>query len=207
MNKFKETCCFKPKTLNFWKSLIICFCLLCILGHWLEYGYCIFMDSVFHIVDSDYPVWSDPIYHPYWVYGFGAVFMTLAIEPLKEKIITKRKTIIGAILETLLIAIIISMLLELVFGLLVNQPNEFGIYPYWDNSKLPGNILGQAWIVNDIFIGIGACIYVWIIYPLIYKIFESLKPFASNTIFIIIIIIFLCCCGISYTQLITAGIL
>lgn len=110
------------------------------------------------------PVWTDPWYHPYWVYGFGAVFMTLLIEPLKERLILHRKTLWGAFLESLVIAILAAMVLELVMGWLINQPDPTtGEYPFWDNSQLPGNVFGQAWLVNDFFIGLAAMIYVWVI--------------------------------------------
>ena len=113
---------FAPRTWDFWRALIVCFCLCCILGHWLEMPYCWLMDRLFGIVADDYAVWTDPWYHPYWVYGFGAVFMTLLIEPLKEQLILHRKTLWGAFLESLVIAILAAMVLELVMGWLINQP-------------------------------------------------------------------------------------
>ena len=68
---------FAPRTWDFWRALAVCFCLCCILGHWLEMPYCWLMDHLFGIVADDYAVWTDPWYHPYWVYGFGAVFLSL----------------------------------------------------------------------------------------------------------------------------------
>ena len=88
--------------------------------------------------------------------------MTLLIEPLKERLILHRKTLWGAFLESLVIAILAAMVLELVMGWLINQPDPTtGEYPFWDNSQLPGNVFGQAWLVNDFFIGLVAMIYVW----------------------------------------------
>ena len=135
---------FAPRTWDFWRALAVCFCLCCILGHWLEMPYCWLMDRLFGIVADDYAVWTDPWYHSYWVYGFGAVFMTLLIEPLKERLILHRKTLWGAFLESLVIAILAAMVLELVMGWLINQPDPTtGEYPFWDNSQLPGNVFGQ----------------------------------------------------------------
>ena len=52
--------------------------------------------------------------HPDRVYGFGAVFMTLLIEPLKEaRRPVHRATLRGASPESLVIAIVIAMVLEL----------------------------------------------------------------------------------------------
>lgn len=194
---------FHPKTWEFWRSLITAFCIICILGHILEFSYCIIIDNVFDIIENDYAVWSDPIYHPYWVYGFGAIFMTFIIEPVKEQILKRRKTLKGAILQTFLVTVVISAWLELIFGLLINQPDQLGNYPYWDNSHLPFNILGQAWLVNDIFIGLGATIYVWFVYPLICEFYKISKN--ANLNFIIILICFSTCCLLSYSQLFNNG--
>ena len=161
---------FAPRTWDFWRALIVCFCLCCILGHWLEMPYCWLMDRLFGIVADDYAVWTDPWYHPYWVYGFGAVFMTLLIEPLKER--------------------------------LINQPDPTtGEYPFWDNSQLPGNVFGQAWLVNDFFIGLVAMIYVWVIFPLVCEGFSRLSPKAANVAFALIIVGFAACVTASYLEL------
>ena len=199
---------FNPKTWEFWRALIVSFCLFSIVGHWLEIPYCSFMDHFFGIVDDNYAVWFDPWYHPYWVYGFGAVAMTLLLEPFKERIIIKRKTLWGALLETFVLMVFISMVLELVIGLIVNQPDPLtGEYPYWDNSQLPFNILGQAWLVNDIVIGLMAMIYLWLFYPLICLGFAQLRPKVANVVFALMLVIFAICCGLSYGELITSGIL
>ena len=58
------------------------------------------------------------------------------------------------------------MAMELAMAFLLNQPDAADNYPLWDNSQLPGNILGQAWIVNDIGLGAVAMLYTWAIYPL-----------------------------------------
>lgn len=193
---------FAPRTWDFWRALIVCFCLCCILGHWLEMPYCWLMDRLFGIVADDYAVWIDPWYHPYWVYGFGAVFMTLLIEPLKERLILHRKTLWGAFLESLVIAILAAMVLELVMGWLINQPDPTtGEYPFWDNSQLPGNVFGQAWLVNDFFIGLAAMIYGWVIFPLVCEGFSRLSPKAANVAFALIIVGFAACVTASYLEL------
>ena len=90
------------------------------------------------------------------------------------------------------------MVLELTFGLMVNQPDEFGVYPYWDNSQLPLNILGQAWLVNDIFIGIAAVVYIWGVWPLVNKGLAKLSMKTANIIFGIIAGLFVVACLFSY---------
>ena len=193
---------FAPRTWQFWRALIVSFCLMCIVGHWLEIPYCFVMDQCFGIVDEGYAVLSDPWYHPYWVYGIGAVVMTFIMEPLKEQFILARRTLKGALFQSFVVAVGLALLLELVIGLIVNQPDANGVYPYWDNSQLPFNILGQAWLVNDIFIGAAAMLYVWVIFPLICEGFGLLRPRVANVFFGIIVAGFAICCTVSYVQLV-----
>lgn len=189
---------FEPKTWEFWRCLIICFCVFSIVGHWLEIPYCAFMDNCFGIVEPDYDIWEDPWYVPYWVYGIGAVVMTLIIEPFKELIIARRKTIIGALIEFYVIAVVLAMLMELIIGLIINQPNEFGKYPYWDNSQLPLNVFSQAWLVNDLVIGVMAILYLWVLYPFIARGLAVIPQKAANVIFVLVVIGFALCCVASY---------
>lgn len=198
---------FAPRTWSFWRSLIVCFCLMCIVGHWLEIPYCFFMDLFFGIVEDSYAVLTDPWYHPYWVYGIGAVLMTLIVEPLKERIILRRHNLGLALLESFVVVVLLSMVIELVVGWLVNQPDAAGVYPYWDNSQLPLNIFGQAWLVNDVAIGLVAMIYVWIIFPLVCEGFSRLRPPVANGVFVFVVAVFIGCCIASYTQLIMADVL
>ncbi len=193
---------FAPRTWEFWRALMLCFCLFSIVGHWLEIPYCFLMDQFFGIVEDDYAVLSDPWYHPYWVYGFGAVAMTLLIEPLKEHFILSCRTLWGALVKSFACVVLIALAMELVIGLLVNQPDAAGEYPYWDNSQLPLNVLGQAWLVNDLFIGAVAMLYVWVLYPLICEGFMRLRPAVANGLFALLVAGFALCCAISYAQVI-----
>ncbi len=202
ITKDDEVGYFAPRTWEFWRAVIVCSCLFSLVGHWLEIPYCLFMSNVFGIVDADYSVWTDPWHHPYWVYGFGAVIVTLIVEPLKERIIMKRKTLWGALLESFVVLVLLSMVIELIAGWLINQPDAMGEYPYWDNSELPLNIFGQAWLVNDVCIGIAAMFYVWIFYPLVCEGFALLKPKAANIVFVLIVVGFIILCVVSYTQLV-----
>lgn len=199
---------FAPRTWEFWRALITCFCLMCLIGHLLEIPYCMIMDSLFGIVDDSYAVWTDPWFHPYWVYGFGAAAMTLLLEPWKERLVVRNSSLPVALLKCFLSVVAIACILELVIGLLVNQPDPAtGLYPYWDNSHLPGNVFGQAWIVNDIAIGIGAMVYLWIVYPLVCRLYLKLRPQVANFVFTIIVAGFGACCMLSYGTLISWGVL
>ena len=189
---------FEPLNWRFWRNLVTCFCICCIIGHWFEIPYVLIMDRAFGIVEENYAVWTDPWYFPYWVYGFGAVVMTLFLEPFKEHFLRKRKTKAGAVLETFVFAVILAAAMEVIFGWIVNQPDEFGVYPYWDNSQLPLNILGQAWLVNDIAIGLIAILYLWVIYPLVCKGYERLSTKAGLVVFGIVVVAFAVACIASY---------
>lgn len=168
-------------TLEWWRTLFACFCIFCWVGHWLEIPYCLFM-SQFGIVDPNYSAFVEPLYTPYWVYGIGAVAMTLFIEPFREDVIAKRRTRWGAVLEVFAYTVILAAILETVIGLIINQPNHLGEFPYWDNSGLPLNILGQGWLVNDLVIGITAIVYLWVLYPLVDRWLRSMRPWLANVI-------------------------
>lgn len=204
LSKQDEIGYFAPLKWEFWRALITSFFVFAIVGHWLEIPYCMFMDGCFGIVGEDYPVWSDPWYHPYWIYGIGAVIITLLVEPVKEWIVLKRKTMFGAILQTFVMVTVIAMLTELIMGWLVNQPDASGEYPFWDNSQLPLNVFGQAWLVNDMVIGALAVVYVWVLWPLICKGFKKLPARTANKAFAGVVTGFAVCCTASYIQLAVA---
>ncbi len=196
---------FAPKTWAFWRALIACFILFNILGHWVELGYCVIVDSLFDAVEDDYVVWNDPWWHPYWVYGLGVVFMTLVFEPIKEHLVKSSGAAWKTVLKTFLLAVFVSMLLELTFGLLVNQPDASGEYPYWNNEKLPFNVLNQAWLVNDFFLGLASTIYVWLVFPLVCAAFDRMKPRTANIVFAVLVVGFALCCLTSYLEIIASG--
>ncbi|MDY2722974.1 MAG: hypothetical protein SOV20_04015, partial [Coriobacteriales bacterium] len=75
-----------------------------------------------------------------------------------------------------------------------NQPDATGTYPYWDNSTLPLNILQQAWLVNDVFIGLAAMVYLWVIFPFVSAGYAALGPRGARTVFVLVIMFFLGCC-------------
>lgn len=181
------------------------FCINNVVGHCLESLYCKVMDKCFGIIDDDYAVKFDPWYHPYWVYGFGGLAMTLIFEPIKEGILKRHRSLSGAMLETYAIAVLAAMGMELGFGLLVNQPDEDGNYPYWDNSRLPLNVFKQAWLVNDLVMGAVAVAYVWIAYPLFCKGMSRLSEHAANAAFAATVGTFAAACVSSYGRLIKEG--
>jgi uncharacterized membrane protein len=193
-----ETGYFAPRTWEFWRTLIVCLCVFSMVGHWLEIPYCLFMDHLFGIVPDEYAVWNEPLYMPYWVYGIGAVVMTLVVEPLKELLITRTNKLRTAFLLSFILMVLLAMFLEWGIGVLINQPDASGVYPFWDNSQLPLNIGGQAWLVNDVVIGAVAMLYVWVLYPLLCNFFAARSPRAAHAWFVGIVVAFLTCCFFAY---------
>ncbi len=198
LTKADETGYFEPKTWAFWRGIIMYFFLFSVVGHWMEIPYCLSMDALFGIVDSDYAIFLDPLYVPYWVYGAGAAAITILLLPLKIRLVGKRKTMWGAALEFFVMAVVLCAALECVMGWIINQPDALGEYPYWDNSQLPFNILEQAWLVNDIFLGLVTLGYVWFVFPFCQKFMKLIGDKAANGLFWAVIAIFVIICVLSY---------
>lgn len=84
-------------------------------------------------------------------------------------------------------------------GFTLNRPDEFGEYPLWDNSTLPLNILGQAWLVNDLVLGIVAMLYTWIIYPMSEKWIKKVPPPIMNASAFTIVAGFILLCVLKFS--------
>lgn len=187
-------------TWDYWRCLIVCFCVFAWLGHFLEIPYISFMSLFPGVVEPDYAALHEPWFYPYFVYGIGAVAMTLLLEPFKESIVRRRKTLWGGMLETFVYTTLLAAILETAIGLIINQPNAAGVYPFWDNSQLPLNILGQGWLVNDIVIGLVAVVYLWLLYPLIGYGLSRLSPKAANTLVVVMLVLFVVASVVGYTD-------
>ena len=154
------------RTAEFWRNMAIYFCVFSIVGHLMEIPYCMFNSYFFDIVDRNGGVLTDYPLKPYMVYGFCVVFCIIFVGPFKDDLLKRRRNFAFALVDFYIIAVLASMCFELAQGFLQNMPDENGVYPLWDNSHLPGNILGQAWIVNDILLGGVMTLFVWGLYPL-----------------------------------------
>jgi len=144
LSKEDERYGYEPGSFAFWRNLAVYFCVFSVLGHWMEIVYCSFM-NVFGIVDADSLVWDDPMY-PFLVSGVGVVVCALVLMPLKTALVARRATLVSAGIQFFAATVVVCMLMELAMGFMLNQPNAAGEYPLWDNSQLPFNILGQAWL-------------------------------------------------------------
>lgn len=188
---------YAPDTWAFWRNLAVYFCTFSVVGHWLEIVYCSFM-QLFGIVDADSLVWDDPWY-PFLVYGVGVAVCAILLAPLKERLIQHRRTLWGAAVQFFIITVIVCMLMELAMGFMLNQPNAAGVYPLWDNSDLPLNILEQAWLVNDLVLGIVAMFYTWVAYPLCEKLLAKVPSRVMNVVAILIVVSFVILCVVQFS--------
>lgn len=180
----------------FWRNLAIYFCVLSVVGHWIEIAYCSFM-NLFGIVDADSLVWADPLY-PFLVYGVGATICVIVLVPLKMYLVKRRRTLWGAGVQFYVVTVLVCMLMELAMGFMLNQPNALGEYPLWDNSELPLNILSQAWLVNDIALGAAAMLYTWVIYPAGQKVLARVPLRVMNVLSILIVVGFIILCIVKF---------
>ncbi len=180
-------------TFEFWRNMAVHFCLCSIVGHWLEFVWCSFCNNVFGIAPPSGESFADPFY-PFCVYGIGACLCALALTPIVEMLCRRRKSVIVALIQFYVICVITCMLAELIMGLLMNQPNAEGVYPLWDNSQLPLNILKQAWLPNDIILGLVAVTYTCAVYPAVEILFGMRKRKRSNFAAAVIFIGFVVLC-------------
>lgn len=183
---------FAPNAFAFWRNQAVYFCAFSVIGHWMEIVYCSFM-NIWGIVDADSLVWDDPMY-PFIVYGVGVLVCSLILVPVRIRLVELSSSTWVAAGVFFLITVIVCMDMELAMGFMLNQPNELGEYPLWDNSELPGNILGQAWIVNDIGLGAVATLYTWVIYPLCQKALSKVPYRVMNIIAVAVVVGFIYLC-------------
>lgn len=137
--------------------------------------------------------------YPFMVYGIGVLVCAIALVPLRIQLAKRRKTMWGAALELFVITVLVCMAMELAMGFLLNQPDAAGNYPLWDNSQLPGNILGQAWIVNDIGLGAVAMLYTWVIYPLCQKALAKVPIRVMRPVAAIVVVGFVVLCVVKFS--------
>lgn len=196
LTKDDELSDYAPDTFAFWRDLAVLFCAFSVVGHWMEIAYCSFM-NLFGIVDADSLVWDDPLY-PFLVYGVGVAVCALLLVPIKDRLVARRHTMLGAAAQFYLITVAVCLAMELGMGLMLNQPNAAGEYPLWDNSQLPLNVLGQAWLVNDLALGAVAMLYTWVVHPLCVKAFAKLPPRAMNALAAVVVLGFVVLCTVKF---------
>ncbi len=191
----QDSMLFNPRTFGFWRNAAVYFCVFSVVGHWMEIPYCMFM-NLFGIVDQESLVWDDPMY-PFMVYGFGIIICMLLCIPLRDTLLRHNESLLFAMAQFYAIAVALSLTMELGMGLLMNQPVD-GVYPLWDNSVLPLNILGQAWLVNDLLLGMVVLIVTWLVLPACQRLLSRFSETAQNLIATFTVASFALLCFIAY---------
>lgn len=169
------------------------FCVMSVVGHWIEIVYCTFMDATFGIVEDDFGVWENPM-SPFPVYGLASLLCFFFLAPLRNRLIEKTDSWTKSIFTFFIVAVVFCLAMELCMGLIFNQPDPAtGEYPLWDNSQLPLSIFGQAWLVNDVALGSLATFFTWVAIPSFVLVFNKLNnqsQILANCVSGVIIFIF-----------------
>ena len=181
---------FRLKTWPFWRSLIIYFCLFCIVGHWMEAAFCLLIKYgiVPGIYDPNSQIWSDWLY-PFPVYGFGTAACILILFPVKNFLQRHIHNGWAPLVLSFIINTLVCSGIELTLGLLQNQPIN-GVYPLWDYSDMFCNFMGQICLQNSLAFGGVATLMTWLIYPGLEKLMGKLTNTAANVLFIVVVIFF-----------------
>ena len=187
-----------PWSIRFWRCMAIAFCVFSILGHWMEIPYCLFNDWAFGIVDDSSLVFADPMY-PFLVYGIAAVLGALLLVPQRDWLI-ERHPRWNAVLRFYLLCVAAACAGELIMGFMLNQPDPItGVYPLWDNSYLPFNVLGQAWLVNDVLLGSLITLYIWVLYPALVKLVRLVPERYGLPVTIAVVVSFVVLCAVKFS--------
>ncbi len=174
---------------SFWRACIVLFCVFSVIGHALiEWPYCAFGATFFNTVSWTDDVLAHP-FKPYMVYGVGAILCYVILIPFKTFLVKRLKRKWAAIGVFYVLGVFLGMAGELIQGFLQNQPVD-GVYPLWDVSQYPGNILGQAWIVNDILLGLVITLATWHIIPKCLIQMEYLTSRQANIFTLVVVGVF-----------------
>lgn len=177
---------FKVNCPNFWKRVITYTVLMAVIGHLIENVYTGigFYLGDFTINDPNFmDIWLRPL-KPMWVYSVCAVFFFFLIIPLKEKIHKRVRSKALNVVSVFVVAFLIAFLTELVMGLLLNQPNEFGVYPLWDFTGYKFTVLNQAYLVNDFWYAVLITVCAFVFIPLLERRAEKLLPHTQTIVMI-----------------------
>lgn len=184
-----------PKTWDFWKSMIIYYCLFSIIGHWMEAGYCLLIKH--GIMPGKYDplsgIWRDYL-NPFPVYGAGMVACALLLFPVKTWFQDKFKGSKCAMLKTIVASYAFNMVvvaaLELILGLTSNIPDANGNYPLWDYSNMPFNFMGQICLLNTLLFAAVASLMSWVVWPSLQTLYRKLPQDVKNISFVGVIVFY-----------------
>ncbi len=175
---FFEHVIFKVTCPNFWKRVITYTLLMAVVGHFIENVYTGigFLMGTFETTDPNFvDIWLCP-FKPMWVYSVCTVFFFFIIIPMKEQIHKRLRSKILNIIAVFVAAFLIAFLTELIMGLLLNQPDEFGVYPLWDFTGYDWTVLNQAYLINDFWYAVMITVCAFFVFPLLEYCLCKFKP-------------------------------
>lgn len=175
---FFEHVIFRVTCANFWKRVIAYTLLMAVVGHLIENVYTGigFYLGTFSVDDPNFvDIWLRPL-KPMWVYSICTLFFFFVIIPLKEQIHKRLRSKCLNVISVFGAAFLIAFLTELVMGLLLNQPNEFGVYPLWDFTGYDWTVLNQAYLVNDFWYAVLITVCAFVVFPLLEHRLVKLNP-------------------------------
>ena len=182
----KDLDCYQPRTWAFWRNIIIYFCVFSVVGHWMEAAYCTLIRfGMIPGTGTRTPRSGRIGSTPSSCTDSGAMACVLLLYPVKnflEKRIHCRRG------RHLLISFVVNALvcttIELVMGLMVNQPGPDGKLPLWDYSDMFCNFMGQVCLQNAIAFGVVATLMTWVIYPALEQLLSKVPRDGMNIAFI-----------------------
>ena len=156
-----------------WDKLVWVFLISALLGDIIETFWC-------GLVDGQWMNRSSVLYGPFsFVWGLGAVVLTVALQGLAEKsdrYVFAAGFVVGGAYEYMC-----SVFTELVFGTV-----------FWDYSDMPLNIGGRTNVLFCFFWGVLAVVWIKAVYPLMSKGIEAVPPLAGK-IATWIVVLFMAC--------------
>lgn len=154
-------------------KLVWVFLICAFLGDIVETFYC-------GLVNGEWMNRSSVLYGPFsFVWGFGAVVLTVSLHRLAEK--SDRWVFLGGFFIGGAYEYLCSVFTELVFGTV-----------FWDYSDMPLNIGGRTNVLFMFFWGLLALIWVKNIYPPMDKLIEKVPPVAGKIATWVVVFAMLC---------------
>ena len=118
----------------------------------------------------------------------GAVACVLLFYPVKNFLMrTMKGTLVPLVLSFVLNAAVCT-LIELVMGLMLNQPLPDGSLPLWDYRNMFCNFMGQICLQNALAFGVIATLMAWVIYPGLETLLGRLSRDVMNVVFVVIVV-------------------
>ena len=183
-----------PKSLLFWRNLLLYFCIFSVVGHWMEWSVCWLIR--WGIVPGEYDpnsgIWRDML-NPFFVYGAAMVFIGLLLFPLKNFLQEKLPGKVVPLLASFVVNTLFCAAIELAMGLVLNTPPDpvTGKLPLWDYTNMDFNFMGQICLLNTTFFGVMATLMTWLVYPNLERAFAKIPADVMNIITVVVVVFFI----------------